>query len=449
MASFNISGIPSEQKADISAILSGGTSKVAAPANSVQSSISESGIEVESAPADTPEVVTVDTAQSAPKDSEIEAETHSDNLSKQTEGGENELQAAIKKVKRRGLIMEIAAWVLAAAVLITALVYYNAIAPSPVTQNVTLPQFTLAAYDTAYSGETFSYPDDIDPDKPLVMAFWSTRNENSALYITSFAESAEKLKDSANFIAVHVSNSDDSATVQAKIAENGWQNLAIPILQDTAELDLYSKSEGGGAFPTTVFVTIHGEIKVKSEKPLTQEEISGHIDDTVYSTIYREGDKLPVIKNIKTYESSFKGQTHSTDEALGKVLVINFWYVSCGPCVEELPYFNEVQKEFGDSIVTLAIHSDNGEQPQPFIDKVDKDHNKESWSDYSIIFGQDKRSENFKKDGYIYGILGGTGPYPMTVIVNAEGYITKVMLSSAINSNKDDLRPAILKALAG
>ena len=43
------------------------------------------------------------------------------------------------------------------------------------------------------------------------------------------------------------------------------------------------------------------------------------------------------------------GKKHNLEEYKGKVVVINFWATWCGYCVQELPEFEKVYKEFGSN----------------------------------------------------------------------------------------------------
>lgn len=60
----------------------------------------------------------------------------------------------------------------------------------------------------------------------------------------------------------------------------------------------------------------------------------------------------------------------------GQTLVINFWATWCGPCVKELPYFEEISKTYSQNDVEVVLVSLDFPQHyesklKPFIKKYD------------------------------------------------------------------------------
>lgn len=99
----------------------------------------------------------------------------------------------------------------------------------------------------------------------------------------------------------------------------------------------------------------------------------------------------------------------------GKVTVLNFWYMDCGPCLAELPHFNEVQEEYGERVAVVALHAysvNTEDDKQLFLDNT--------FPTYSLTFAQD--TAEFK----VYDKLGGISAYPMTVVLDKEGVIRYV-----------------------
>ncbi|MDE7453785.1 MAG: redoxin family protein [Clostridia bacterium] len=125
-------------------------------------------------------------------------------------------------------------------------------------------------------------------------------------------------------------------------------------------------------------------------------------------------------------------------ENRGKVVVLNFWYTSCSPCVGELPGFNRVRNEFGDDVMIVALHRaglETNAAIQKYINET-KNDGVNYWSEYSIIFGLDKGNACFKS-------IGGAPAYPTTVIVNKEGKVSFIQINGLA---EDVLREEIINA---
>lgn len=102
-------------------------------------------------------------------------------------------------------------------------------------------------------------------------------------------------------------------------------------------------------------------------------------------------------------------QTFTVSQNAGKVTVINFWGTWCAPCIEELPYFDAVANEYADEASVIAMHT-------LYESETADEYIAEHYPDTLMLFGLDAND--------YYTALGGTGTYPMTVVVNGEGIIT-------------------------
>ena len=68
--------------------------------------------------------------------------------------------------------------------------------------------------------------------------------------------------------------------------------------------------------------------------------------------------------------TDMEGNTFSLDELKGKVIVINFWFVACKPCVEEIPELNELVEKYEDKdVVFLGFALDNEKRLNSFLEK--------------------------------------------------------------------------------
>ncbi len=75
-----------------------------------------------------------------------------------------------------------------------------------------------------------------------------------------------------------------------------------------------------------------------------------------------EGDFLQMID----------GSVKSFSDYRGKLLVINFWYINCGPCIVEMPYLNQlVDKYQNEDIQFLALSFDTIPDIKSFLNKTE------------------------------------------------------------------------------
>lgn len=115
----------------------------------------------------------------------------------------------------------------------------------------------------------------------------------------------------------------------------------------------------------------------------------------------------------------------------GKITIINFWGTWCGPCKAELPYFDQIATEYADTVQVIAVHTNMVFETAPaYIG--------ENYPNSAIIFAKDYPGEG-NTEGY-YSTLGGRGTYPYTVILDEEGVIVSIFVSSL---HYDDLKNAI------
>ena len=66
------------------------------------------------------------------------------------------------------------------------------------------------------------------------------------------------------------------------------------------------------------------------------------------------------------------GSVKSFSEYKGKLLVINFWYINCGPCIAEMPYLNDLVNQYqNENVNFLALSFDTNQDIKSFLEKTD------------------------------------------------------------------------------
>ena len=121
----------------------------------------------------------------------------------------------------------------------------------------------------------------------------------------------------------------------------------------------------------------------------------------------------------------------------GKVTVINFWGTWCTPCCAELPFFEQVAGEYGDSVSVFAVHS------YLLAEDTAAAYIGANYADSPLTFLADYAIDDVGTSGY-YTTLGGRGTYPYTVVLDESGVITKIFVSSV---TYDMLKAAVEDAL--
>ncbi len=117
----------------------------------------------------------------------------------------------------------------------------------------------------------------------------------------------------------------------------------------------------------------------------------------------------------------------------GKVTIINFWGTWCSPCINELPSFDSIAKEYKDYVDVIAIHTNMSSEVE--VDFIDKNYPKSE-----IIFAVDTTNEGYAT------LLGGGQYYPYTIILDKDGIIVH-KINEAIEY--DDLKEYVEEALSG
>ncbi len=84
----------------------------------------------------------------------------------------------------------------------------------------------------------------------------------------------------------------------------------------------------------------------------------------IESKFFKIGEKIATFN-----ERDMKGVKHNLKEMGGKVVVLNFWFVGCPPCRQEIPQLNEVVEAYknNNDVVFIAVALDEKYDIEEFL----------------------------------------------------------------------------------
>ena len=114
---------------------------------------------------------------------------------------------------------------------------------------------------------------------------------------------------------------------------------------------------------------------------------------------------------------TMKGEKVDASFLAGKVVVMNFWFVTCPPCVKEIPALNRLVKEYSDGeVVFLAMGLDEKEEAESFLAEQAfnyrhvNDIGNKGLIDAFCIFAGFPTNMVFDRDGILQHISAGGNP---------------------------------------
>ncbi|WP_294820034.1 TlpA disulfide reductase family protein [uncultured Flavobacterium sp.] len=163
----------------------------------------------------------------------------------------------------------------------------------------------------------------------------------------------------------------------------------------------------------------------------TDEEFEA--DGKAYQKISEEDEinrkKLMGMALDKLELTDMAGNIHTLETLAGKIIVIDFWFVNCSACVQEMPEMNKMREKFGtDDIAWFGITFDKKEKVVKFSEKVK--------FDFTIIPESQHLVDRF-----------GIKFFPTTLIINPDNEIVYTGKLGAMSGRSDEIKKALKKVI--
>lgn len=271
----------------------------------------------------------------------------------------------------------------------------------------------------------------------------SSNNDTTLLYFYNNLnkDEVESLKKYSNHVKEYNMNKLNIILISS---HDGIDTLTLKEKEELKQYDIYFAKDNKNkkllksfvkdvTYPYTVFLNTEDKILIKENSFLKEELFSSTVEPSVLGyTIGNEVGNLCINKEIPLIGSD---DTFSVVENKGKIVIINFWFITCTPCVKELPHFNKLYEEYSDDVTVIAIHE--AAMYQSKTEEV-KEFLNNQFKDFTILFGYDDVNSPY------YTALGGKKAWPTTVIVDKEGVISLVNHGEL---SEEELRAEIEKLL--
>lgn len=132
---------------------------------------------------------------------------------------------------------------------------------------------------------------------------------------------------------------------------------------------------------------------------IDEEEGEASGKEKIYSYLNK---KLPshLLKTINNEELYL-------DNFLGKPLVLNFWFTTCKPCIDEMPILNTIKEKYADKVNFISITFNTKEEVEEFF----KTHR----FDYTKVVGAKAFTDEI-----------GISAFPKNIFIDKNGIVKRI-----------------------
>jgi peroxiredoxin len=139
-----------------------------------------------------------------------------------------------------------------------------------------------------------------------------------------------------------------------------------------------------------------------------------HVDSLYFALAQKRDSCLLGVPASNFQATTLDGKKIELSKLKGQVVVLDFWFTRCEPCIQEIPGFNKLVELYANKNVTfISLTYDSSAMVQKFL----KQHR---WK-FNIVANNDEiRRNNFK----LFSV------WPYTIIISKEGKIAYMQFGS-------------------
>ncbi len=155
---------------------------------------------------------------------------------------------------------------------------------------------------------------------------------------------------------------------------------------------------------------------------------SSVITDGKMPSSYKLGD---VIHDFTI--TDVKGKSYKLSDILGigegkkQMVMLNFWFSTCSPCISEFPHINDNAVSFSDDAIVFAVNDNNGDDVSDYSG-LNVEERVQSFASTAYFESDPLTFPLFKYDGAskdkpVVSMFNSANTYPTTVIIDRYGVI--------------------------
>jgi len=123
--------------------------------------------------------------------------------------------------------------------------------------------------------------------------------------------------------------------------------------------------------------------------------------------------------------TDINGNKYTLESLKGKIVVLNFWYTKCVPCIKEMPDLNKLKNKYqAENVIFFAITFDKENIVKPFLEKIKLDF---------TIIPNDKKTVNQFNISF----------FPTNIVIDKNGEV--IFINELFEGNGIDKIDKILK----